>query len=34
MTLFAHVSTGDRMFSAALAKYFQGKLDHKTLEQL
>ena len=34
MTLFAHVSTGDRMFTAALAKYFQGKLDRKTLERL
>jgi uncharacterized protein (DUF1810 family) len=34
MTLFAHVSPNDKMFTAALTKYFQGELDRKTLEQL
>jgi len=34
MTLFAHISPGDTMFTAALAKYFHGELDGKTLEQL
>jgi uncharacterized protein (DUF1810 family) len=34
MTLFAKASDGDEMFAAALRKYFQGKLDRKTLEQL
>jgi uncharacterized protein (DUF1810 family) len=34
MTLFAKASAADKMFTAALAKYFRGKLDHKTLEQL
>jgi uncharacterized protein (DUF1810 family) len=33
MTLFAHVSPGDKMFTAALAKYFHGELDRRTLEQ-
>jgi uncharacterized protein (DUF1810 family) len=34
MTLFAKASDGDEMFTAALAKYFRGKLDRKTLERL
>jgi uncharacterized protein (DUF1810 family) len=34
MTLFAHVSPEDKMFTAALTKYFHGELDRKTLEQL
>ena len=34
MTLFAHVQPGDKLFAAVLTKYFNGKLDHKTLEQL
>jgi uncharacterized protein (DUF1810 family) len=34
MTLFAHVSPGDQMFTAALAKYFHGELDGKTLARL
>jgi uncharacterized protein (DUF1810 family) len=34
MTLFAHISPGDKMFIAALTKYFHGELDRKTLVQL
>ena len=34
MTLFAHISPGDKMFTAALTKYFHGERDRKTLEQL
>jgi uncharacterized protein (DUF1810 family) len=34
MTLFAQASPNDKMFTAALTKYFQGKLDRKTLELL
>jgi uncharacterized protein (DUF1810 family) len=34
MTLFAHVSAGDRVFTAALTKYFHGEVDRKTLEKL
>jgi uncharacterized protein (DUF1810 family) len=34
MTLFAHISPSDKMFIAALTKYFQGELDRKTLERL
>src|ERR1700732_49143 len=34
MTLFARAFPDDKMFTAALAKYFQGELDPKTLEQL
>jgi uncharacterized protein (DUF1810 family) len=34
MTLFAHVSPGDKIFTAALARYFHGELDRKTLKQL
>jgi uncharacterized protein (DUF1810 family) len=34
MTLFARVSSSDRVFTAALTKYFRGELDRKTLEQL
>jgi uncharacterized protein (DUF1810 family) len=34
MTLFAKASAGDKMFTAALTKYFHGELDRKTLEQL
>jgi len=34
MTLFAHISPGDKMFAAALTKYFHGEPDPKTLEQL
>ena len=33
MTLFAQVRPGDKLFAAALTKYFSGKLDRKTLEQ-
>jgi uncharacterized protein (DUF1810 family) len=34
MTLFAHVATADEVFAIALNKYFDGKDDCKTLEQL
>jgi uncharacterized protein (DUF1810 family) len=34
MTLFARASPNDKVFTAALAKYFDGELDSKTLEQL
>jgi uncharacterized protein (DUF1810 family) len=34
MTLFAKASTGDKFFTAALTKYFGGKLDRKTVELL
>jgi uncharacterized protein (DUF1810 family) len=34
MTLFAHISAGDEMFTAALKKYFRGEPDQKTLEKL
>jgi uncharacterized protein (DUF1810 family) len=34
MTLFAHISSGDKLFTSALTKYFHGELDRKTLEQL
>jgi uncharacterized protein (DUF1810 family) len=34
MTLFAHVVTADEVFAIALDKYFNGKDDCKTLEQL
>jgi uncharacterized protein (DUF1810 family) len=34
MTLFAHAHPSDKLFTAALAKYFHGELDAKTLEQL
>jgi uncharacterized protein (DUF1810 family) len=34
MTLFAHVSPEDKMFTVALTKYFHGDLDRKTLEHL
>jgi uncharacterized protein (DUF1810 family) len=34
MTLFARISADDKMFTAALAKYFHGEPDFKTLEQL
>jgi uncharacterized protein (DUF1810 family) len=34
MTLFNHVSTNESVFSDALAKYFNGEVDRKTLEQL
>jgi uncharacterized protein (DUF1810 family) len=34
MTLFAQASPSDRAFTAAVTKYFQGELDHKTLELL
>jgi uncharacterized protein (DUF1810 family) len=34
LTLFAHVSPNDKVFTAALTKYFHGELDRKTLEQL
>jgi uncharacterized protein (DUF1810 family) len=34
MTLFAHVSAGDKVFTTALTKYFHGALDRKTLDQL
>jgi uncharacterized protein (DUF1810 family) len=34
MTLFARASPGDRLFAAALTKYFGGELDAKTLERL
>jgi uncharacterized protein (DUF1810 family) len=34
MTLFAHVSVDDKLFSSALAKYFNGDSDRNTLERL
>jgi uncharacterized protein (DUF1810 family) len=34
MTLFAHISPGDKMLIAALTKYFHGELHRKTLVQL
>jgi uncharacterized protein (DUF1810 family) len=34
MTLFARVSPGEIMFTAALEKYFNGELDRRTLELL
>jgi uncharacterized protein (DUF1810 family) len=34
MTLFAHASASDKLFIAALAKYFNGQEDRKTLELL
>jgi uncharacterized protein (DUF1810 family) len=34
MTLFACVSASDKLFTAALTKYFHGQLDRRTLEQL
>jgi uncharacterized protein (DUF1810 family) len=34
MNLFAHISSGDKLFTSALTKYFHGELDRKTLEQL
>jgi uncharacterized protein (DUF1810 family) len=34
MTLFAHAYPSEKLFTAALAKYFQGEQDGKTLEQL
>jgi uncharacterized protein (DUF1810 family) len=34
MTLFAHISPSDEMFTAALKKYFRGELDQKTIEKL
>ena len=34
MTLFGHVAPGEPMFAAALAKYFGGKADDRTLELL
>lgn len=34
MTLFAHLHPSDKLFTAALAKYFHGKRDGKTLELL
>jgi uncharacterized protein (DUF1810 family) len=33
-TLFAHISPGDEVFTAALTKYFHGERDRKTLERL
>jgi uncharacterized protein (DUF1810 family) len=32
VTLFARVFSGGRVFTAALAKYFRGEMDRKTLE--
>jgi uncharacterized protein (DUF1810 family) len=34
MTLFAKVSAGERVFTAALKKYFHDELDRKTIERL
>jgi uncharacterized protein (DUF1810 family) len=34
MTLFAHVHPSDKLFAAALTKYFKSEKDRKTLEQL
>jgi uncharacterized protein (DUF1810 family) len=34
MTLFAHMSAGDKLFTAALAKYFNGESDRNTLKRL
>jgi uncharacterized protein (DUF1810 family) len=33
MTLFAHIADDDKMFTAALTKFFRGELDRKTLER-
>jgi len=32
MTLFAHVVGTDTVFQRALDKYFNGEIDHKTLD--
>jgi uncharacterized protein (DUF1810 family) len=34
MTLFAQAHSGDKLFGAALAKFFDGRLDRKTVEIL
>jgi len=34
MTLFAHATPADKMFTDALQKYFQGKHDPATIERL
>ncbi len=34
MTLFAHAQPGNKLFAAALTKYFNGKLDRRTLERM
>jgi uncharacterized protein (DUF1810 family) len=34
MTLFARVNSSNKLFSVALAKYFDGRLDGKTVEIL
>ena len=34
MTLFAKASAGDKVFTAALAKYFHGELERKTVQLL
>jgi uncharacterized protein (DUF1810 family) len=34
MSLFAHVLPNDKLFAAALKKYFKGEVDPKTIEQL
>jgi uncharacterized protein (DUF1810 family) len=34
MTLFARVHPSDKLFAAALTKYFNGDVDRRTLEQL
>jgi uncharacterized protein (DUF1810 family) len=34
MTLFAKASAGDKIFTAALTKYFHGELDRKTVQLL
>jgi len=34
MSLFAHVQPGDKVFAAALRKYFNADVDRNTIEQL
>ena len=34
MTLFAQMHPSDKLFTAALTKYFNGEVDRRTLEQL
>lgn len=34
MSLFAHVQPGDKLFAAALKKYFKGEFDRNTIAQL
>jgi uncharacterized protein (DUF1810 family) len=34
MTLFARVNSSDKLFSVALTKYFDGRVDRKTVQIL